>query len=373
MGPRSRGRNHVCSVQPLGPLMEGPDPEALGEGAKKERYWEVIRTWLRLHMDKAMSGAHSSTPFHARSASKRTDLRLILGVLGCPLAPIPVTIDAPTHIFCIKDSPMETCSARYIIQQYLAATGCLKQCMKSMYAAGTVKMVCHEPPRTGGERGCFVLWQKSPGMWSVELVVAGHKVVSGSNGKVVWRSVPWLGTHAARGPQRPLRRLVQGLDPKSTARMFAKARCVGEKRIRGDNCFVLKVSADRAAVAERCDGPAEVIRHVLHGYFSQRSGLLTYIEDSHLARVEAPGSDAMYWETTIGSVIEDYREVDGVLVAHQGRSAATVLRFGDASAPRSRIRMEEAWRIEDVVFDVAGLSVDCFIPPKEIMAGFRGK
>lgn len=106
MGPRSRGRNHVCSVQPLGPLMEGPDPEAHGEGAKKERYWEVIRTWLRLHMDKAMSGAHSSTPFHARSASKRTDLRLILGVLGCPLAPIPVTIDAPTHNFCIEDGPM---------------------------------------------------------------------------------------------------------------------------------------------------------------------------------------------------------------------------------------------------------------------------
>ncbi|RWW16516.1 hypothetical protein GW17_00019605 [Ensete ventricosum] len=87
--------------------MEGPDPEAHGEGGKKEGYWEVIRTWLRLHRDKSMSGTPSSTPFHARSASKRTtDLRLILGVLGCPLAPIPLAIDAPTHLFCLKDSPM---------------------------------------------------------------------------------------------------------------------------------------------------------------------------------------------------------------------------------------------------------------------------
>ncbi|WOL04954.1 hypothetical protein Cni_G13677 [Canna indica] len=377
MGPGSR-RNHASSVQPLGPLMEGPYPEANGERGKKERYWEVIRTWLRLQMDKGMSGSHS---FHGGSISKTTtttDLRLILGVLGCPLAPIPLTSDQPTQHLSIKDSPIETSSAHYIIQQYLAATGCLKQdnSRKSMYAAGSVKVVCHETDgtlgkiggRAGGEHGCFVVWQKSPGMWSVELVVADDKVVAGSNGKVVWRNLPWLGTNAARGPQRPLRRIVQGLDPKTTASMFTKARCLGEKHVRDENCFVLKVSVDRATVAERSDGSAEVIRHVLYGYFSQKSGLLIYIEDSHLTRVQAPGTDAIYWETTIGSVIEDYKEVDGVLIAHQGRSVATVLRFGDSSANNSRIRMEEAWRIEDVVFNVPGLSDECFIPPKEIVA-----
>lgn len=155
--------------------------------------------------------------------------------------------------------------------------------------------------------------------------------------------------------------------------MFTKAQCLGEKRIKDENCFVLKVSADRATVAERSDGPAEVIRHVLYGYFSQRSGLLVYIEDSHLTRVQAPGSDTMYWETTIGSTMGDYKEVDGVLVAHQGRSAASVFRFGDASAQSSRIRMEEEWRIEDVVFNVAGLSADCFIPPREMLTNFHGK
>ena len=149
--------------------------------------------------------------------------------------------------------------------------------------------------------------------------------------------------------------------------MFTKAQCLGEKRISDDDCFVLKVSADHAAVSERSDGNAEVIRHVLYGYFSQRSGLLMYIEDSHLTRVQTPGSDASYWETTIGSTLEDYREVDGVLVAHQGRSVATVFRFGEASARHNRTRMVETWKIDDVVFNVPGLSVDCFIPPTEIL------
>ncbi|CAL9168182.1 unnamed protein product [Musa hybrid cultivar] len=383
MGPRIRRKNRVCLAQPLTPLVEGPDlDDAHGERAKKEKYWDAIGTWLRLHKDKGMSGSHFSIPVHGSGASKWTDLKLILSVLGCPLAPLPLTTE-PSHHFSFKDSPIEASSARYIIQQYLAATGCLKhhEYMKSMYAAGRVKMVTRETDgpsgkigaRSGAGHGCFVLWQKSPGMWLVELVVAGCKVAAGSNGKVAWRNVPWLGTDAARGPQRPLRRIIQGLDPKGTASMFTKAQCLGEKRIKDENCFVLKVSADRATVAERSDGPAEVIRHVLYGYFSQRRGLLVYIEDSHLTRVQAPGSDTMYWETTIGSTMGDYKEVDGVLVAHQGRSAASVFRFGDASAQSSRIRMEEEWRIEDVVFNVAGLSADCFIPPREMLTNFHGK
>jgi hypothetical protein len=116
----------------------------------------------------------------------------------------------------------ETSTAKYIIQQYLAATGCLKQQKenKNMYATGMVKMICCETEISSGknvkclgtrssENGCFVLWQMLPGMWSLELVVGGHKIVAGSNGKTVWRHTPWLGTHAAKGPQRPLRRIIQ--------------------------------------------------------------------------------------------------------------------------------------------------------------------
>ncbi|KAJ4977219.1 hypothetical protein NE237_002325 [Protea cynaroides] len=376
MGSRV-GRKQRWFSQPLTPLMEGPDPETQC-GSKKESSWEAIRNWVRLQRSFS-SGGNMQTPFYGNNPAKRQDLRLLLGVLGCPLAPVPLH-DDPIHHLPMKDIPIETSSAHYIIQQYLAATGWLKlnKCRKNMYASGVVKMICSETEivsgknlrdvgTRGGENGCFVLWQMSPGMWSLELVVAGNKVVAGSNGKIVWRHTPWLGTHAAKGPQRPLRRIIQGLDPKSTASLFAKAQCLGEKRIGGEDCFVLKVAADRAAVMERNEGPAEVIRHVLYGYFSQKSGLLIYMEDSHLTRVQAPDTDTVYWETTIGSSIGDYRDVDGVLIAHQGRSVATVFRFGEVSMQHSRTRMEEAWRIDDVVFNVPGLSVDHFIPPADIL------
>lgn len=116
----------------------------------------------------------------------------------------------------------ESSSAYYIIQQYLAAAGCSKQrrFAKNMYASGTVKLIrCETEISTGktvrtmgsrtGENGCFVLWRMSPEMWSLELAVAGNKVIAGSDGKIVWRHTPWLGTHAAKGPHRPLRRIIQ--------------------------------------------------------------------------------------------------------------------------------------------------------------------
>ncbi|XVE74248.1 hypothetical protein DITRI_Ditri12bG0001700 [Diplodiscus trichospermus] len=377
MGSRGRRKQRWCT-QTLTPLMEGPDPEMQEEGNKKESSWDVIREWFRTQKGISATYNFSTTSNGNINPAKRQDLRLLLGVLGCPLAPIPL-VNQPIHHIRVKDIPIETSTAHYIIQQYLAATGCLKQKKsgKNMYATGSVKMICCETEISSGknvkslgtrrgESGCFVLWQMLPGMWSLELVVGSNKVIAGSDGKTIWRHTSWLGTHAAKGPQRPLRRLIQGLDPKTTASLFAKAQCLGEKRIGEDECFVLKVCADRAAVMERNEGPAEVMRHVLYGYFCQKSGLLIYLEDSHLTRVQTQENDSVYWETTIGSSIDDYRDVDGVLIAHQGRSIATVFRFGELSMQHSRTRMEEIWRIDDVVFNVPGLSLDSFIPPADI-------
>ncbi|KAK4285631.1 hypothetical protein QN277_002303 [Acacia crassicarpa] len=384
MGSRSARWRQSWAPQPLTPLMEGPDPEMKEEGPKKESSWEAIREWFRAQKvsPTAPTFSSSSNAFYATIQAKTQDLRLLLGVLACPLAPIPLNHD-PAHTFPIRDIPFENSTAKYIIQQYLAATGCSKQQKKetkNMYATGTVKMVCCETEiSTGknvkclgtrsGDNGRFVLWQMLPGMWSLELVVGGHKVVAGSNGKAVWRHAPWLGTNAARGPQRPLRRIIQGLDPKSTASLFTNAQCLGESKIGDVGCFVLKAWADRAAVTERSEGHAEVIRHILYGYFCQKSGLLIYLEDSHLTRVqmdETLDSDPVYWETTIGSSIDDYRDVDGVMIAHQGRSIATVFRFEEMSMQHSRTRMEEHWTIDDIMFNVPGLSMDHFIPPADV-------
>ncbi|KAG4204537.1 hypothetical protein ERO13_A04G050000v2 [Gossypium hirsutum] len=398
MGTRAR-RKQSWYTQTLTPLLEGPmDPEMQEEGNKKERSWEVIREWFRTQKGSSFSSSPTSFSmskyFYGNGSippARRHDLRLLLGVLGCPLAPIPL-LNHPIHHIRLKDIPIETSTAHYIIQQYLAASGCLKQRQKcgakNMYATGSVKMICCETEISRGSGkgknivkslgtrsqemgGCFVVWQMKPEMWSLELVVGGNKVIAGSDGKTVWRHTSWLGTHAAKGPQRPLRRIIQGLDPKTTASLFAKAQCLGEKRIGDEDCFVLKVCADRAAVMERNEGPAEVMRHVLYGYFSQKSGLLIYLEDSHLTRVQTQeenegGCACAYWETTIGSSIGDYRDVDGVLIAHQGRSIATVFRFGELSMQHSRSRMEEFWSIDDVVFNVQGLSIDSFIPPADI-------
>jgi len=364
------GMSRYVSVRSIGetlaPLMEGPEPEDFENSGKKEG-WNGLQHWMKGQLAKGPSG----------SGYKRSDLHLLLGVLGTPLAPVTISNDPLPHL-SIKDIPIESSSAQYILQQYIAASGARNQhLIRNAYAMGKVKMLTSEfetatkitktkNPSKVAEPGKFVLWQMMPDMWYVELAVGGSKVHAGCNGKLVWRHTPWLGAHAAKGPVRPLRRALQGLDPRSTATMFANAKCIGEKQINGEECFILKLSADPSTLASRSDGPADIIRHVLFGYFSQRSGLLIYMEDSHLTRIQSTGGDAIYWETTINSFLEDYRAVDGVMIAHSGQTTVSLFRFGEVAMSHTKTRMEEAWTIEEVAFNVHGLSMDCFIPPADI-------
>ncbi|XP_074570328.1 uncharacterized protein LOC141826904 [Curcuma longa] len=360
----------------LSPLMEGPDGDAPKEvgGQQRERWGH----WVRGQFSR-MPSATSSSAAAAGCSFRTSDLRLLLGVMGAPLAPVHVSTVDPLPHLSIKDTSIETSSAQYILQQYTAASGGLKlqSSIRNAYAMGKVRMMASEfetPTKvvknrggaTAAESGSFVLWQMAPDMWYVELAVGGSKVHAGSNGKIVWRHTPWLGAHAAKGPVRPLRRALQGLDPLTTASMFASARCIGEKKIHGEDCFILKLSADPQTLKARSEGPAEIIRHVLFGYFSQRTGLLIHLEDSHLTRISNAGGDAVYWETTINSSFDDYRAIDGVMIAHSGRSVVTLFRFGEEAMSHTKTRMEEVWTIEEVSFNVPGLSVDCFIPPAEI-------
>jgi hypothetical protein len=169
------------------------------------------------------------------------------------------------------------------------------------------------------------------------------------------------------------------LDPKSTADLFSSAAWVGEETVDGEDCFVLRVDAELSALDARSSADVEVIRHALWGYFSQRTGLLVRLDDSHLLRIPTPSADDgedMYWETTMESSICDYRPVDGINIAHAGRTVVTVSRFAsaaesvdDADARRRRpcTSMEETWSIEEVDFNIAGLSVECFLPPRDLL------
>ncbi|XP_073022702.1 uncharacterized protein [Primulina eburnea] len=370
-----------CSLRPVGetltPLMEGPLAEE-GEVGESKRVGSGLGQWVRGQLTRTPSMAVNENGY----GSKRSDLRLLLGVMGAPLAPVHVSTSDPFPLLSIKDTPIETSSAQYILQQYTAASGGLKvqNSIKNAYAMGKLKMVASEfetatkvvknrNAARAAESGGFVLWQMNPDMWYVELAVGGSKVHAGCNGKLVWRHTPWLGAHTAKGPVRPLRRALQGLDPGTTASMFADAICIGEKNINGEDCFILKLSADPLTLRARSEGPAEIIRHVLFGYFSQKTGLLVHMEDSHLTRIQSNGGDVVYWETTINSFLDDYRPVEGIMIAHSGRSVVTLFRFGELAMSHTKTRMEEAWTIEEVAFNVPGLSVDCFIPPADLRSG----
>ncbi|MCO5598877.1 hypothetical protein L7F22_052976 [Adiantum nelumboides] len=366
----------------LAPLMEGPTPENFDHESRREGRWGSLQ-WVKgqlLMKTPSMPRAISkSQRFDSHmEAFKQSDLRLLLGVLGAPLAPVAVVGMDSIPLLSVKSIPMETSSAQYIVQQYVCATGVAKLSeLKNSYAMGRVKMLATEFETSSQlvrtknlsrslESGFFVIWQMTPNMWNLEMAVGGSKVHAGSDGKLVWRQTPWLGSHASKGPVRPLRRALQGLDPRTIASMFWRARCIGEKKVRGEDCFILKLAADPTTLACRSEAPAEVIRHVLFGYFSQKTGLLMQVEDSHLTRIQSVGGDAVFWETNIDSSVDDYREVEGVMIAHAGKSMVTLFRFGEVAMSHSKTRVEEEWAIDEVAFNVAGLSAELFMAPSDI-------
>lgn len=363
----------------LAPLSEEPaineDDEVINSGNSTAAKWatkkgQTWRKWIKTHF------CHSLLFLFNKKSED--DLKILLSVLGCPLLPVSVFHQSTTT------PPHQVSSlAQYIIQHFTAATGCrkLEGNVKNMYATGKVTMAMVDELSSNGSasgaangiptRGCFVMWQMVPNKWLIELLVGGHKVVAGSDGNVAWRRTPWLGSHTAKGGVRPLRRSLQGLDPMAVSDAFSIAQYMGEKRISDVDCFVLKLSADHTDLVARSDPTAEMIKHVMFGYFSQRNGLLVYLEDSYLTRIQSPGSHPTYWETVMGTKIEDYRMVEGVMIAHSGQSSAIITRFGDnLRAGPAITRMEETWMIDDLAFNVPGLSMDCFIPPEDMQRDY---
>ncbi|KAG4391903.1 hypothetical protein AAZX31_04G032400 [Glycine max] len=92
------------------------------------------------------------------------------------------------------------------------------------------------------EVGGFVLWQKNPDLWCLELVVSGFKVGAGINGKLAWNHSSSQPFHANKGPSRPLRRFFQGLDS-------------SYKRLQAQST-----------------SNTEIVMHTILGYFGQRTG-----------------------------------------------------------------------------------------------------
>ncbi|CAA3003562.1 Hypothetical predicted protein [Olea europaea subsp. europaea] len=362
----------------LDTVLEVPIPEEMF-GSNKNRSWQTMKSWMRSHTERA---PQVTSVFGGRT----TEIQFLLGVIGAPLTPLPIRCDQTVVNDNIKDHPIAS-MAKYIVQQYIAAAGgeFALNSIHSMYAMGKVKMAASEfvagehlslnnskamkiknLKHGPGEIGGFVLWQKRPDLWSLELVVSGCKISAGSDGKVAWRQTPWHHSHASRGPPRPLRRSLQGLDPRSTANLFSNSICIGEKTINDEDCFVLKLDAEPSTLIARSSSNVEIVRHTICGCFSQRTGLLALLEDSHLLRIKVPGDNDVFWETTMESLIQDYRTIDGINIAHGGRTSVSLFRFGENSESHNQTRMEEVWSIEEVDFNIKGLSIDCFLAPADL-------
>lgn len=88
----SRSGNLMRPVEALSPLMEGPDPDGAECGDSRRGHWM-----------RAPSVSSSSSSAAAAAASKQSDLRLLLGVLGAPLAPVHVAASDPLPHLSIKN------------------------------------------------------------------------------------------------------------------------------------------------------------------------------------------------------------------------------------------------------------------------------
>jgi hypothetical protein len=86
----------------LAPLIEGPDAERLAAGdpdAEDSGRREGFGHWVRGHLTRAPSMAAAGGP---DGSFRRSDLRLLLGVMGAPLAPIPSKPAEPLPLLSIK-------------------------------------------------------------------------------------------------------------------------------------------------------------------------------------------------------------------------------------------------------------------------------
>ncbi|KAG1368462.1 hypothetical protein COCNU_14G009300 [Cocos nucifera] len=219
-------------------LMEGPDPDAMADGSGESQREGGWGHWVWGQLSHAPFVSYGTGSGGASSSyHRRSNLRLLLSIMGALLAPIHVSFADPLPTSASKTPPSrapsissiftfpphllhyiftlldKTSSAQYTLLQCTAASGGLKlqSSIHNAYAKGMVRMVTLEfetatkvMKNRGSSRamesGGFILWQMAPDMWYVELTIGGSKIHVGSNGKLVWRHTPWLGTRAPSAP-----------------------------------------------------------------------------------------------------------------------------------------------------------------------------
>lgn len=78
----------------------------------------------------------------------------------------------------------------------------------------------------------------------------------------------------------------------------------------------------------------------------------------------------VFWEISFESVMDDYKFVEGVNVAHGGKTRITVLRYGEKSTNHRR-EIEESWKIDEVDYNIWGLTMESFRPPSDVVGNAK--
>ncbi|KAL8473241.1 hypothetical protein ACS0TY_030173 [Phlomoides rotata] len=197
-------------------VLDVPIPEDMfsGLGNNAAVRWQNMAMWMKAQpMDKWSSQI---------VASKYNEMSFLLYIVGSPLLPFHLQLlpDRPNINRPTKNSSIEASTAKYIVQQYIAATGGLPalNAVHSMCVIGHVKISASEfhqgdenvkSKNLNEEAGGFVLWQKNPDQWCLELIINGSKVISGCNGNISWRQSSNQQRPISKGPPRPLRRFLK--------------------------------------------------------------------------------------------------------------------------------------------------------------------
>ncbi|KAK9168265.1 hypothetical protein Syun_000405 [Stephania yunnanensis] len=134
-------------------VLEVPIPEEMFSSPSKHSgvpSWQSMKFWMRSQLDRSAAAPASMT---ARLGGRNAELQILLGVAGAPLVPFPVRQDQKSPNQNIKDHPIESSMAKYIVQQYRAAVGGERALdgIDSVYAMGRVKMGTAE--FCGGDAG----------------------------------------------------------------------------------------------------------------------------------------------------------------------------------------------------------------------------
>ncbi|KVH91186.1 Protein of unknown function DUF620 [Cynara cardunculus var. scolymus] len=335
-------------------LLEISMPENVftNTGMNAAKRWQQMRNLSMTHHARLTKWLTAlSTTSDGGDGPKDKQFMYLLKIASSSFIPFQVQLDRTLEM-PVKDGSIEASMAKYIVRHYIAATGghTALNSVNSMSTVCQVNMTQsqilgdgQESPTTRhiSDSGAFVLCQKNPNLWYLELVVSDSTVSAGSDGS--------------------------GLDPRSTTNLFLSTVCVGEKVIMNEDCFILKLDTSQDILNGQSTANTEIMHHTIWGYFSQRTGLLIQFEDTRLVKMKSTrktGDYYVYYETRMESSLEDYRQIDGINIAHYGKTVTTIDRYGHGENVRWKV--EETCTVKEVEFNVCCLSTDSFLPPVDV-------